>query len=195
VTLDASASSDADHDVLLYTWKEGSTTLATARDPIKTAMVPLAVGTHTITLTVSDGGGGVSSDTLQVVVEDALGAIALDLEQRERDLAAALAANRELARQNEDLTRETTRLSTEISALIEQIRLASEQNRQMADALAHSLALVEQNLRVVFRDPAFTIPGTDAGARLRALIDAIVALNQGRKEGLYVGLGGRPGQR
>jgi len=64
VTLDGSASTD-DSGIVSYDWSEGGSTIATGQ----TAMVDLAVGTHTITLTVTDGAGLTDTDTAVVVVE------------------------------------------------------------------------------------------------------------------------------
>ncbi|QPJ64332.1 MAG: HYR domain-containing protein [Candidatus Nitrohelix vancouverensis] len=65
VTLDGSASSDADNDPLTYDWSGDAT--ASGVNPI----VPLAAGTHNITLTVSDG-SETSDDTVQITVADTI---------------------------------------------------------------------------------------------------------------------------
>ena len=70
VTLDGSGSTDIDEDTLTYTWTEGATTLAMTTDPTTMATVALDLGTHTITLTVDDGNGGMDSDTVDVTVQD-----------------------------------------------------------------------------------------------------------------------------
>jgi hypothetical protein len=64
VSLDGSASSDRDGTIEAYQWLEGGTSIATGA----TAAVALAVGTHTITLEVTDDGGEKATDTLIVTV-------------------------------------------------------------------------------------------------------------------------------
>jgi hypothetical protein len=66
VALEGGASSDPDGDPLTFTWTGPFGTLSGA-----TASVSLPTGTHLITLTVEDGRGGSSSDTLVVTVVDA----------------------------------------------------------------------------------------------------------------------------
>jgi len=66
VRLDGGASSDADGDPLTFTWSGPFGTISGAA-----ASVSLPAGTHVVTLTVRDGRGGSSSDTLVVTVVDA----------------------------------------------------------------------------------------------------------------------------
>lgn len=64
--LDGRNSSDADGDSLSYSWREGSTSLGTnALQPIA-----LELGSHPITLLVTDPGGDISEDTVLVQVVD-----------------------------------------------------------------------------------------------------------------------------
>ena len=62
VTLDGTGSTPGTGTINSYSWAEGATSLGTG----STLMVSLAKGSHTITLTVTDTGGG--SDTDDVVV-------------------------------------------------------------------------------------------------------------------------------
>jgi uncharacterized repeat protein (TIGR01451 family) len=66
VTLNGTASSDADGDTLTYEWREGATVLGT------TAVLntSLAFGPHTITLKVTDPSGDFSEDTVSVNIVD-----------------------------------------------------------------------------------------------------------------------------
>jgi Tol biopolymer transport system component len=65
VTLNGSASSDQDNDILTYTW---TGQFGTVNGPTPT--VALSMGLNTITLTVTDGKGGTSSDEVIVNVVD-----------------------------------------------------------------------------------------------------------------------------
>jgi hypothetical protein len=67
ITLDGSASSDADGTIFSYEWKEGSIVLGTSA----TLISDFAVGAHTVVLTVTDNAGAQSSDTVIVTVQPA----------------------------------------------------------------------------------------------------------------------------
>lgn len=64
VALDGSASSDPDGDILIYSWVEDETVIATVEKP----SVSLSVGIHNITLTVTDPYGSTSTDVVTVTV-------------------------------------------------------------------------------------------------------------------------------
>jgi hypothetical protein len=66
VTLDGTGSTDPDNDTLTYTWSGPFGTATGATPTVK----HLALGTHTITLTVDDGKGGTATDTVAVTVYD-----------------------------------------------------------------------------------------------------------------------------
>ena len=64
ITLNGSASADPDGTIQTYSWKEGTTQIATGPTPA----VTLAAGSHTITLTVTDNEGLTDTDTVTVIV-------------------------------------------------------------------------------------------------------------------------------
>lgn len=66
VMLDGSGSSDPDQDDLTYSWSEDGNEIGTGVGPT----VNLALGTHTITLTVDDGNGETDSDEVVIDVVD-----------------------------------------------------------------------------------------------------------------------------
>jgi hypothetical protein len=67
VTLNGSGSTDSDGTIQSYVWSEGGTQIATGVNPT----VTLAVGQHTITLTVTDDGGLTDTDTVAITVSQA----------------------------------------------------------------------------------------------------------------------------
>jgi len=68
VTLDGSGSSDPDGTIVSYEWVEGSTVLSTA---VSFSKSDFSVGTHTVTLTVTDNNGTSASDSMTVTVNAA----------------------------------------------------------------------------------------------------------------------------
>ncbi len=64
VTLDASGSSDPDGTIVSYVWTEDGDEIATS---VKST-VPLTVGTHAITLAVTDNMGAIDTDDVEITV-------------------------------------------------------------------------------------------------------------------------------
>ncbi|MGH9255281.1 MAG: CARDB domain-containing protein [Vicinamibacterales bacterium] len=64
VSLDGSASSDANGSIVSYAWREGSTSIAVGATPA----LALAVGVHTLTLEVTDNDGETATDSVVVTV-------------------------------------------------------------------------------------------------------------------------------
>jgi N-acetylneuraminic acid mutarotase len=106
--LDASASEDADGDALTYTWSEGSSVLASTRHATTTA--GFALGTHIVTLTVTDGAGGRATDTVTITVNDAIASMSGQIAELQAQLAAAQTTigglNAALAQVEQDMRRE-----------------------------------------------------------------------------------------
>ena len=69
VTLDGRGSTDPEDDPLTFTWSENDSIIA-GPSADSTAIVMLSLATHTITLSVDDNNGGVSTDTVVVKVQD-----------------------------------------------------------------------------------------------------------------------------
>ena len=67
VTLVGTGSTDADGSITSWSWKQGVTEIATGSNPT----VSLAVGTHTIELTVTDNDGLTDTDTVVITVDPA----------------------------------------------------------------------------------------------------------------------------
>ena len=65
VTVDGSSSSDADGSIVSYQWREGETVLASEA----VASVLFAVGTHVVTLSVTDDRGATATDSLTITVQ------------------------------------------------------------------------------------------------------------------------------
>ena len=65
VTLDGTASSDADGSIVSYEWSKGGTLIASEPSP----SVWFAVGTHVVTLSVTDNRGAIDTDTMIVTVQ------------------------------------------------------------------------------------------------------------------------------
>ncbi len=66
VTLSGASSWDADGTIMSYAWSEGATALAAGVTPT----VPLTVGVHSITLTVTDNDNLTDSDAVTITVAD-----------------------------------------------------------------------------------------------------------------------------
>ncbi len=66
VTFDASHSSDSDGSITAYLWQEGNTTLSSDSNFTK---ADFAVGTHTVTLTVTDDDNATDTTSVTVTIE------------------------------------------------------------------------------------------------------------------------------
>jgi chitodextrinase len=76
VTLDGSGSSDPDGAIVSYTWRETTNTIATGINPV----VNLAIGSHSIELTVVDNDGATSTSTVVISIIDTSNTVHIWLE-------------------------------------------------------------------------------------------------------------------
>ncbi|MDQ3817283.1 MAG: hypothetical protein M3362_06290 [Acidobacteriota bacterium] len=75
-----------------------------------------------------------------------------------------------------------------LNAQVTQLQALLSQPQSVINAFVN---LVEADLRRAFNNPRFSIPGATPQQRLQNLINALLNLNKGRKEGIYQGLGGK----
>jgi hypothetical protein len=85
VTLDGAGSSDPDGDKLTYRWEEGNTTLGTG----VTLSRGFSVGSHTLTLTVTDPRGASATDAVTVTITDNTAPVISGVSARPDDLSPA----------------------------------------------------------------------------------------------------------
>lgn len=91
---------------------------------------------------------------------------------------------------------ELAQCEADLADALAQIDSLSAENARLQGDLAaaqSALGTVEQTLARLFSNPQFRIPGNTVPEQLDALVSAIVRLNRGRQEGLYVNLGGTLG--
>jgi len=104
------------------------------------------------------------------------------------------AENAQLRSQVSTLTEQNTQLQIQISTLTQQNQALQSQVNQLTTGLVSGLTKLQNDFRVVFNDPTFVIPGATPLEQYQNLINAILNLNKGRKEGIYTNLGGKPGK-
>ncbi len=96
-----------------------------------------------------------------------------------------------LQNQVTSLTAQNTQLQGQVNTLTQQNTQLQNQLTQLNTTLNNGLTAMQADFRHVFRNPHFTIPGSTASQKYQSVIQAILLLNHGRKQGIYVNLGGR----
>ncbi|HEU0301545.1 MAG TPA: LamG domain-containing protein [Longimicrobium sp.] len=120
----------------------------------------------------------------------------------QQQIAALTAQNATLTAQNTALTAENTTLAAQNAALTAQNADLTAQNAALTaqnailqgqlSLFAAEVTRVQNDLRTAFGDSGFTIPGTSPAEQMSNLADAILALNNGRKSGIYTYLRNNP---
>jgi uncharacterized phage infection (PIP) family protein YhgE len=100
--------------------------------------------------------------------------------------------NQMLTRQNNDLQKQLQAANRAYADLKTQLAKMQAQNAEMENAIKNFVGLIELDLRILFRNPKFTIPGATPVKKLKTIQAVLLFLNRGHKEGLYKDLGGRP---
>lgn len=89
---------------------------------------------------------------------------------------------------------QVTTLSGQNTQLQQELQTVQAQLVQLTTVVTNGLTSLTIDFQSVFSDPMFVIPGATLEEQYQNLIAAILNLNKGRKEGIYVNLGGKPGK-
>lgn len=110
--------------------------------------------------------------------------------QVQSDLEAAERQIDELESQIAALQSEVGGLQAELQAAQAALTAANALAEAKAALISEVVTSVQQSLRETFNAPGFIIPGATPEEQLGRLLEAILGLNKGRKEGIYRALGG-----
>jgi len=116
----------------------------------------------------------------------ALDQCALQLSQCQADLTAADQESQALEAQVNALTAHNAQLQQDLQN-------SQSQLARLTTVLTNGLVSLTNDFRSVFNDSTFVIPGATIEEQYQNLITAILNLNKGRKQGLYVNRDGKPG--
>lgn len=118
--------------------------------------------------------------------------------QLQSALAQANSTNQKLQATIDSLTGENLKLQGLIAALTSEnqrlqgvIDTLTKENQAVSNGIASIVNGIQQNLQNSYKDPDFRIPGGNDMERLQNLLNAIVNLNHGQKQGIYKNLGGK----
>jgi hypothetical protein len=127
------------------------------------------------------------NQTLQNQVNDLTGQVQ-SLQTQVNTLTAQVQT---LTQQKQTLQNQLNGANQTINTLNSQLAQLQAQLAQSQAAVAAFLNSIELDLRRTFKDPRFTIPGANPQQRLQNLLNALLNLNKGHKEGLYQALRGK----
>lgn len=100
----------------------------------------------------------------------------------------------EAEEQIQEIQDQVDALTTQNAQLQQQLQTLQSQMAQLNSVLVGGLSSLQKDFQAMFNSPTFVIPGATALEQYQHLISAVLNLNKGRKEGLYVNLGGKPGK-
>jgi DNA-binding beta-propeller fold protein YncE len=141
----------------------------------------------------------------KLLLQQQLATAGTQLAQLQADKAALQQSLASANAQIAQLTAEKTALQQQLAAAnatidtlhtqVAQLTAANAALQQQLTAATTALAAtdsalgrLEADFRREFSDAGFVVPGGSTAARVQALVDAVIALNHGRKQGVYTGL-------
>jgi uncharacterized protein YoxC len=117
----------------------------------------------------------------------------LQVRTQERDSAVAQIAvlNQQVAGLNQQVAGLQQQLATitgerdGLQSRLIQVQAQLDAALLQVGGVGTALAALQANLRTEFNDPGFVIPGATPAAQVRAVVEAIIQLNRGRKQDVY----------
>ena len=180
----AGLASDPDGERLRYQWVKSGESAPVVEGIIgESAMsttVYLFAGTHTFELRITDPFRTVTDTVVVEVASADIGTLFNQLDAANGTIATLTAANSALALNLAAANR-----------TIEDLRKELKKARAPLERLDKLIDVLEQALRIVFRDRSFKIHGATVEARVEKLLKALDRLNHGQTLALYRALGGR----
>jgi hypothetical protein len=170
ISASGAGSSDADGDRLTYTWRSGAAVLAVTNDPTVTATLGLGIGTHPITLTVSDAFGETATADVTATVQ------------------AGSCGTEALVGQ---LTLQLQQTQLQLQQTQTQLRLSQQQTQVHQATITGAETAVELAWRLLLRDPNFELPGATPALKLGSLVAATLTAPTSCQREMYRTLGGR----
>jgi hypothetical protein len=201
VQLAGTQSYDPDGDSIAYQWElierpaGSAAVLSSAASQSPTFFADIK-GTYTLSLVVSDQWTSSNPDLVVVTLppaacESQLSAAQAEIANLTQQLAAALAQNADLSTEATNLTSQNNYLKEQVDTLTSDKVALQAQLNALSSSLSSVLTSLQAGFRREFNDPAFVIPGSTPIIQYQNLMQAILNLNHGMKQGLYKNLGGK----
>ncbi|MDQ3816864.1 MAG: hypothetical protein M3362_04115 [Acidobacteriota bacterium] len=131
-------------------------------------------------------------------LQSQVGSLTQQLQSSQDHVSTLTVQNQTLTQQNQTLSEQNQTLQNQlasdnqvVSNLSSKVSQLQAQLNQQSSSINTLVNSIELDLRRAFNNPRFSIPGATPQQRLQNLINALLNLNKGRKEGIYQGLGGK----